>query len=148
MIVERTLDVGLCLEVLTDKDIFDSISEDTATIEDLRVDVIADYWLKIEVDNLLIGVVQFKRMFNKCFDSHIHILKEHRKEYSVMSGEKILEWCDENIKGSLLYTNVPCFCHNVKRFLINFNFTEQGVLPKAWFKNGKMNDMTILTREV
>tara|TARA_R110002096_G_scaffold389756_1_gene584199 strand:- start:19 stop:465 length:447 start_codon:yes stop_codon:yes gene_type:complete len=148
MIVDRTLDVGICLEVLSDAYIFDSISEDTATIESIKVDVINDYWLKIEVEDRVIGVVQFKQVFNKCFDSHIHILKEFRKEHSNDAGDLILNWCYENITGSLLYTNVPDFCDNVKRFLLSFGFTEQGILSNAWFKNGKQNNMTILTREV
>ena len=148
MIVYRTLDVGLCLEVLTDSYIFDCISEDTATIEDLKIDVITDYWLSIEVEDQVIGVVQFKRMFKNCFDSHIHILRQYRKGHSISAGKAILEWCNDNISGSLLYTNVPDFCPNVKRFLLSFGFTEQGVLPNAWCKNGKMNDMTILTKEI
>ena len=135
--VERTFDVKLCLDILTDEDIFDSISEDGATFDNLKVDVISDYWLKIVVNDELIGVMQLKQMFSKCYDSHIHILKEWRKKYSMMAGELILDWCRENITGSLLYTNVPEFCPNVKEFLIGFGFTEQGVLPNAWRKNGK-----------
>ena len=147
MIVSRTLDVGDCLTVLTNTEIFDSISEDGATIEALKVDVINDYWLSVYTGAGLIGVVQFKRMFNKCFDCHIHILKEHRK-HSENAATKILRWCADNISGSLLYTNVPEFCGNVKAFLLKFGFTEQGVLPNAWRKHGKQNNMTILTREV
>ncbi len=148
LIVERTLDVGICLAILTDKDIFEAISEDTATLDDLRVDVLTDYWLNIELDKQSIGVVQFKRMFNKCFEAHIHILPEFRKDHSINAGQLILIWCKENIQGSLLYTTVPEFCPNVKNWLVNFGFIEQGILPKAWFKHGQQNDMTILTREV
>ena len=148
MRIERTLDVGICLDVLMNENIFNSISEDGGTIEDLKVDVLNDYWLKITVDDIVIGVVQFKQMFNKCYDSHIHILPEHRKANSLSAGDKILEWCGENINGSTLYTNVPSFCENVKLFLIKFGFVERGVIPNAWNKNGKLNDMTILTRGV
>ena len=147
MNVTRTLDVGLCLEVLTNKDIFESISEDTATHDNLIVDVINDYWLKVEVDQDIIGVVKFKQMFSKCWDCHIHILPKHRS-HSMSAGKAILNWCKENLHGSLLYTNVPEFCPNVKSFLMKFGFTEQGVLHRAWLKNGKLNNMTILTREV
>ena len=147
MIVERTLDVGICLDVLTDKDIFESISEDTATHDNLIVDVMNDYWLKIESDQEIIGVVKFKQMFNKCWDCHIHILPKHRN-HSSEAGRSILIWCKENLHGSLLYANVPEFCPNVKSFLIKFGFTEQGILPRAWYKNGRQNDVIILTREV
>ncbi len=123
MLVERTLDVGECLEILTDSQIFDAISEDGATIEDLKVNVIKDYWLSIYVGSSLIGVVQFKRMFNKCFDSHIHILPKFRKEHSITAGKEILKWCNDNINGSLLYTNAPEFSPNVKAYLLKFAFT-------------------------
>ena len=44
MIVQRTLDVGACLTILTNPEIFDLISEDGATFNDLDVDVIKHYW--------------------------------------------------------------------------------------------------------
>jgi len=146
--VERTFDVKLCLDILTDEDIFDSISEDNADTHNLKVDVVNDYWVKIEVDHDVIGVLQLKSMFTNCYDSHIHILPEYRRDYSEQAGELLWNWLQENVKGSLLYTNVPVFCSNVKRFLLRFGFTEQGILPKAWKKNGRQNDMIILTREV
>lgn len=148
LIVQRTLDVGICLAVLTNPKIFDAISEDGATIEDLKVDVIKDYWLSIIDGDLEIGVVQFKQIFNKCYDSHIHILPEFRKEYTEKSGKLIWKWIEQHLKGCLLYTNVPVFCPNVKEFLIGFGFKETGYLKKAWLKNGKQNDMWILTRSV
>ena len=146
--VERTLNVGICLDILTDPNIFDSISEDGATIETLKIDVIKDYWLSIEDNEILIGAVQFKQMFNKCWDAHIHILPEHRKEYTKQAGAGIWEWIKDNLNGCLIYTNVPVFCPNVKEFLLAFGFKETGYLTKAWFKNGIQNDMWILTRSV
>ena len=146
--VRRTLDVGICLDILTNKDIFDSISEDDATIEHLKVDVIKDYWLSITDGDLEIGVVQFKQMFNKCFDAHIHILPKYRKDYSIAAGHKIWDWVQEYLSGCLLYTNVPVFCPNVKEWLMHFKFKETGYLEKAWLKDGKQNDMWIMTRSV
>jgi len=148
MNVERTFDVGFILDVLSNEEILDSISEDGFNVEMFNFDVIKDTWLKIENEGVLIGVVQFKPMFTNCFDSHIHILPKFRKAYSAKSGEMILKWCSENMSGSLLYTNVPDFCVNVKNFLLSFGFKEIGILEKAWTKNGIQNDMTILTKRV
>lgn len=142
----RTLDVGFCLDILTNEDIFDAISEDGATVEDLNVDVINQLWVRVEVDGLGIGVVQFKRIFSQCWDAHIHILPEYRKEHSLEAGEKIWQWVMDNLNGSLIYTNVPVFCESVKDFLLNFGFKHSGELEKAWLKNGKSNDMWILTK--
>jgi len=148
MIAQRTLDVGLCLEVLTEPKIFDAISEDGATINDLRVDVFDEYWIEIIDGDLVIGVAQFKPMFNKCFDSHIHIMPEYRKKHSINAGKALINWCKENLKGCLLFTTIPEFCPNVVSFLMAFEFKESGQLKKAWKKGGKQNDMTILTRSV
>ena len=142
----RTLDVGYCLDILTNEDIFDAISEDGSTFESLKIDVINELWVKIEANGTDIGVVQFKRMFNQCFDAHIHILPEYRKEYSQEAGERIWRWVMSHLKGSLIYTNVPVFCQNVVHFLEGFGFEQKGYLDSAWLKNGKLNDMIILTK--
>ena len=144
----RTLNTGLCLEILMNEKIFDSISEDGATVNDVRVDIYDEYWVELTSNNIAIGVAQFKPMFNKCFDCHIHILPEHRKEHSLDAGSALIEWCEDYLKGCLLFTTIPEFCPNVVAFLKAFDFKESGILKGAWKKNGKQNDMTILTRSV
>ena len=145
MIAGRTLDVGACLEVLTNPEIFEAISEDGATHFDLKIDVMNDIWLDIIHNDELIGIVQFKPIFSKCFEGHIHILPKHRKN-SQLAGKAICDWLDEHLKGNLIYTTVPVICGNVKKFLLSFGFKENGFLEKAWSKNGKLIDMWILTK--
>ena len=146
LIASRTLDVGYVLSILSNAEILDAISEDGFKIEMLKVDVIGDYWVELIDGNLEIGVAQFKPIFNKTYDCHIHILPQYRKKYSQDAGTKLLEWSSEHLKDSLLYTTVPVFCENVKRFLLSFGFKESGLLDKAWLKNGVLNDVSILTK--
>ena len=145
---KRTLNTGLCLEILMDSQIFDAISEDGATVNDVRVNIFDEYWVEITNNDVVIGVAQFKPMFNKCFDCHINILGEYRKEHALDAGNALIEWCKENLKGCLLFTTIPDFCPNVVSFLKAFGFEESGKLKCAWKKNGKQNDMTILTRSI
>ena len=147
MIVGRTLDIGLILDVLTNEVIFDAISEDTMTIENLNLDVIKDSWLSVKVKGTLIGCVQLRHMFNKCWDAHIHILPEHR-EHSREAGNKIWSWIEENLKVGLIHTNVPIFCPNVRKFLLEFKFEDAGYLKKCWLKNNELNDVWIMTRSI
>mgnify|MGYP000329287161 CR=1 FL=1 len=146
MIVQRTLDVGVCLSILTNPEIYDLISEDGATFDDIHVDVIKNYWLSI-YDKKLIGVMQIKPITSSCYEGHIHILKEHRKKYSKEAGEGIMAWCKDNLNGTL-YAHTPSYCKNVINFLERFGFSNTGVLPKAWKKNGELNDLTILSRVI
>ncbi len=145
---KRTLNTGLCLEILMTPEIFSAISEDEATVNDVRVDIFDEYWVELTSGETVIGVAQFKPMFNKCFDCHIHILPKHRKQHSIDAGSALIEWCKDKLKGCLLFTTIPEFCPNVVAFLKAFDFKEAGALKGAWKKNGKQNDMTILTRSV
>ena len=145
--MERIFDVKKCLDILTNEHIFDSITEDGATIEDLKVDVINNYWLGIYKSMTLIGVLLLRPIYSECYDIHIHILKEHRKN-GKRAGLAIIEWCNKNIPNKTLHTNIPIFCKNVRHFVVSLGFKEVGVIPKVWKKNGKMNDMSIFTRTV
>lgn len=147
MIIERIFDVKKCLDVLTDAHMFDSISEDGATFEDLKVDVINHYWLGIYEGINFIGVLLLRPIYSECFDIHIHILKEHRKHFK-SAGLAIIEWCKESIPNKTLHTNVPVFCRNVRYFVLSLGFKEAGIIPKVWKKNGIMNDMYIFTRMI
>ena len=143
--IKRTLDVGSILSVLRDDNIFKAICEDGFNKEDFNPNVIEEYWVEFTLNNELLGVAQFKPLFSNCFDSHIHVLPEKR-EHSIGIGKGLINWCNENIPNSLLYTTVPESCQNVVRFLINFDFEQTGTLKKAFTKNGKHEDLNILTR--
>jgi hypothetical protein len=147
MIIERIFDVKKCLDILTDDHMFDSISEDGATFDDLKVDVINHIWLGIYEGIDLIGVFLLRPLYSECYDVHIHILKEYRK-YFKSAGAAIIDWCKENIPNKTLHTNVPVFCKNVRYFVLSLGFKEAGVIPGVWKKHGKMNDMSIFTRLV
>ena len=85
-------------------------------------------------------------MFNKCYDAHIHILHGYRKEHAIESGKQIMNWLRKNMKGCTIYTNTPEYCGNVRAFLRGFEFQETGRIPRAWLKNGILNDLIIMTR--
>lgn len=147
MKIERTYDVKVCLDVLTNEHIFDAISEEGVRFEDLVVDVINHYWLGIYEKGDLIGVLLLKKIFTECYDIHIHILKEYRK-CAKKAGKAVIDWCKKNITGSTLHTNVPVIYKNVKHFVLSMGFKEAGLIPKVWKKNNEMNDMYIFTRTV
>jgi N-acetylglutamate synthase-like GNAT family acetyltransferase len=145
MNVQRTLDVGTCLDVLTNPQIFDDISEDGATFNDLKVDVIGDYWISMHDKQTLLGVAQFKPLSSCCYESHIHILGEHRKAHAESIGKELIKWCEQNLEG-VLYVKPPSYFNRVTEYLKQFGFVELGTLEKAWRKNGVLNSMTILSR--
>ena len=145
MIASRTLNVGLVIEVLTDEQIFAATNEDGAKEVNLKIDVINEFYVTLYEESELVGMANFKSKTLNMYDCHINILPEQRK-YSMEAGHALLEWCSDNLKGCLLYTNVPSCCDNVKQFLLKFGFEQSGILKNAWLKDGKRHDLNILTR--
>lgn len=143
---ERTFDVKLCADVLLRPDIFETISEDGATYNEIKFDVVDNYWLKLTANGALIGIFQLKQLFAKCYQGHIHILPEYRERFSIKCGEQIIKWSEANIKGSTILTTVPSIYKNVVSFLTKFEFKRNGVMPKSFLKNKELHDLIILTR--
>ena len=146
MIVERTLDVGEILSVLTNKEIFNVISEDDSSVDDLKVDVIKDYWLRIVDGHVLIGVVNFKPTTKRCYEGHIHILPQFRKTSSLQAGDGIANWLTKNLSGYTIHTKTPSCYPNVQAFLKRFQFESTGRFKGSWLKNGELHDLIIMSR--
>lgn len=123
-----------------------TVREEGASIEDLKIDVIKDYWVDFEKDGVKMGVAQFSQKFANCYEGHIQVLPEYRKKYTQEIGVKLWGWVEENLPGSLIVTHVPFLYDNVKNFLLVNGFKQVGILEKAYRKEGKQNDMWILTK--
>lgn len=146
--IKETLDVGFCLDILMNDDIFEAISEDEATIDDLNIDVMKHFWLALTDDDQDIGCVQLIPKTSNSWEAHIHILPIHRKRYSHRAGLEIWHWLRMNLKGNVIYCKVPSNSPNVKKYLEGFKFKQVGLLEKVWLKNGKLLNMWIMSRGI
>jgi hypothetical protein len=138
--------VGYCYDILTHDEIAATIREDGARIEDLKVDVVGDCWVKFVDGDKQLGVAFFHPIYSGCFDAHIHVLPEFRKEYTKEIGLQLWQWVEENLPDSLIVTHVPKLYENVRRFLLMNEFKEVGTLEKAFLKEGKKQDMWIMSK--
>lgn len=145
--VERTLDVGLCLQIISTPEIWKVISEDTATVNNNVPNVIDHIWLGVYADKTLIGVVHCHQKWLNTLQCHIQILPEHR-EFSLKAGQCIIEWILENTDYKNLYTEVPNIYSNVTNFLKKFDFKESGIIRDCYTKDQKLTDIIILTKKI
>ena len=136
IVVDRTLDIGLCLSILAEPEIWETISEDTATIDNNIPDVINDMWLAIYADKKVIGVCHLHQKYLNTVQAHIQILKRHR-EFSISAGECIIKWIKTNTEYKNIYTEVPSLYSNVIAFLKNYNFKEVGEIKDCYTKEQK-----------
>ena len=145
--VIRTFDVSVCLEIISNPEIWEVISEDTATIENNIPDVVNHIWLAIYNDNNLIGVCHLHQKWLNTVQAHIQILKKYR-QFSLNSGKCIIKWILENTDYKNLYTEVPSIYSNVVNFLKEFDFQESGKIRDCYTKDQKLIDILILTKEL
>lgn len=145
--VERTFDTGLCLQAISRPEIWEVISEDTATVENNVPDVIGDFWLAIYNGDSVIGVCYLHQKWLNTVQGHIQIFKESR-EFSKQAGKCIIQWIANNTDYKNIYTEVPSIYSNVVDFLKMFGFKESGVLIDCYTKDQKLTDIIILTKSL
>lgn len=146
--VERTLDIGLCLSVINNPDIWKTVSEDSASIENNIPDVVNEFWLAIYGDDQLIGVCRYHQKWKNTIQGHIMILPQFRKEYSKGVGFALIDWVLDNTEYTNIYTEVPSIYSNVINFLKSFDYVESGIIRDCYTKDQKTTDIVILTKKI
>ena len=146
MIIERTRDIDLINTIMFDDDIFDTVSEDGATKDRQRFDVYNEYWLKVLVNNELVGLYNLHHTNKSTLEAHVHILKKFRGEHSVNSILKVYEWLVENCGSEVVkfISNIPVIYPNVLRFCLSNGFKHEGVNRKSYLKNGSIHDVDMV----
>lgn len=148
MIIERTYNSGLIMDVLLDRGIISTIAEDGATIENIQPDVFKDIWLVAIDDNKVIGVCGLPAKTSSCCEVHLRILKEHRAKHKNNIAEKIEKWIVDNTPFKTVIAEIPEVFINVTSFMKSIGFTQTGVIDKCWKRNGKLIDLIILSKRV
>ena len=146
MIIERTRDIDIINSIMFDDDIFDTVSEDGATKERQRFDVYNEYWLKVLVNNEVVGLYNLHHTNQSTLEAHVHILKRFRGDHSVNSILKAYEWLVENCGSEVVKftSSIPVIYPNVLRFCLSNGFTHEGVNRKSYLKNGIVHDVDMV----
>jgi hypothetical protein len=146
LIIERTRDIDLINSVMFDDDIFNVISEDGATKERQRFDVYNEYWLKVTVDDDLVGLYNLHTTNQSTLEAHVHILPEFRKQHSNASIRKVYKWLIDNCGDEVVkfIANIPSIYPNVLRFCLSNGFTHEGINRKSYLKNNLIHDVDMV----
>lgn len=131
----RTLDVGLCMDIM--RSMWDDISEDGA--EEYYPDVVGEYWVQMFTDET-IGLYRLHRLNAITYQIHAFILPKHRENHANESGKMILQWCRDNLEFNKLVAEIPFKYENVYRFTLAQGFRDEGVNRESFLKNGKIWD--------
>lgn len=138
-----TTDKALIKSILMNEEIFKAIKDDGFS-GSFEPDIENETWVSITVNDKCIGVYNFHGRGVITCEIHAHILPEYRKEFSLESGLKILQWFVKYFKYRKLVAQVP-FCHpNVKAFCLANGFKEEGINKGSYLKNGELLDQWYL----
>ncbi len=143
--VFKITDIPTILSVLTDPDIFATISEDGIKPEDLKIDVDSQCWLAMVSSSKFLGLYNLKPLSGVCLDIHAHVLPEFRKEHSKETGRAALQWIYANApKYHKVEARIPVCYKNVRDFTCSFGFKEEGLSRLSYRKNGMLHDQYLL----
>jgi hypothetical protein len=148
VIIERTYNSGLIMDVLLNENIISTIAEDGATIENIQPNVFKDIWLVAINNNKVIGVCSLPAKTSSCCEVHLRVLKEHRSKHKSEVADKIEKWIVDNTPFKTVIAEIPEVFINVTSFMKSIGFTQTGVIDKCWKRNGKLIDLIILSKRV
>lgn len=131
LIPQRTLDVGLCMDVM--HAMWDEISEDG--VDEFFPDVINEHWVQMEE----IGLYRLHQLNAVTYQIHAFILPEHRDK-AKESGVAILKWCLDNLDFNKLIAEIPMKYPNVYHFTKHQRFKDEGINRGSFLKDGKIWD--------
>lgn len=142
MSLDRTNDIELIKSILSDEEIFDRISEDGMTMDDIKIDPKKECWLAAYANEHLIGVFVLAPTNSRCIEIHVHILKEFRS-YAVEATLKVYEFI-LTTKYLKLIAKIPDIYKDVIGFSEKMGMKKEGVNRKSYLKNNQLLDQIYL----
>ena len=142
MIASRTYNTKLIRGILIDPEIYDRISDDSRA--KLKINTKTQYWVKMEVDDELIGVYWLQPLNRWTVNIHAQILAKYREKHAFESGKAILQWFLDNTDYLKIVGEIPDCYPDVIKFTQKFGFQIEGCNRQSVMKNGKLIDQTLL----
>ena len=128
--------------ILKDPEIFGRISEDGIVAASYEVPFDGhQIYMKIMVDDQLIGVWIVYPDNRTTLNIHCNILKDHR-EHGKSAGNLILEWFALESEDSYqkLNAEIPVIYNDVYHFTKSFGFADEGINRQSIMKGGTIVD--------
>ena len=144
MHVVRTFAADRVYKLVTTPEIWDTVAEDGRDPIAYAPDFDSTCYLAVTVDGETVALYSLSRLNRVMMDIHPHVLPEHRKEYSMESCRKVVEWVWGNAPWCQKIIGwVPTIYPNVRNFAIANGFVREGLVTDSYLKNGKIHDQWI-----
>ena len=126
--------------VLSDPEIFDTISEDGMKVVKMPDGVLYLCGYAPE----LIGCFIVHKTSGISGSCHVQVLPEHREEHTDRFCHDVIEWVWDNTELLKLTAEIPFLYPNVRDCALRHGFEIEGVNKLSFRKNGKIHDQWYL----
>jgi len=141
--VTATDDLALIRSIMMHPDILPAITDDTWDGRPLELDP-TGFYLVVFADGKIIGIYHLHWINGVTLQGHAHILKEHRKQYSLDSIKAVYAYILQNVRRChKVACDVPVVYKNVIRFLEVSGFSLEGNRRYAFKLDDRLHDVAI-----
>ena len=145
MQVERTFHVGLIYSLMTLPEIWATVAEDGQDPMQYVPDFQGTCWLVMRVGGEPVALYAFEKVNGITVEIHAQVLPQYRKQYSMASGRKAIEWIWENAPWCRkIIAWVPELYPNVRDFAVANGFKIEGNSAQSYLKNDTVYDQWLL----
>ena len=122
---------------------FDEVSADG--VESYTPDVMGEYWIGLRADNQYVGCYRFHQLTTTTWEGHVHMIPEHRNNYSYACVRPVKLWMLENLEDmEKINVTIPALYKNVISFTESIGFVNEGVDRLSFKKSGVLHDQVKL----
>lgn len=143
MRIERTNDMKLVKEIMTNEKIFDKLTDDGCDSFE-PVDTESLWWLAV-YDGEEVGGVYFLHPLNSvCYEMHTCLLPSLWGSKANAAAQKLLEYAFNVMKARKVVTNVPECNRLALKYATRNGMKVEGVNRESFLKNGRLENQIML----
>jgi hypothetical protein len=145
--IARTFDTDLIYGIMTQPDLWATVAEDGQDVMSYAPDLDTECWVLMTTpeDNDPVALYVFKRVNSVMIEIHAQVLPQHRKQYSMETGRRAIEWIWANVPWcEKVIAWVPTLYPNVRDFTLANGFEIEGINTQSYRKHGKTHDQWLL----
>jgi RimJ/RimL family protein N-acetyltransferase len=149
--IERTTDLNLVKEVMTNKALFEASmpDEDIAALKEGQWNPSPYGWtyLKLEKDNKIIGILRYMHLSNITVDLHWHLLPEYwGSGLSDKFQEELEKWFRKNTKVFKITVQTPSACKHTIKAAARVGYEIEGMLIGAIVWRDKVEHLVLMSK--
>lgn len=147
--LNRTKNKYVIKEILSNDELWKSITDDHADKDSFDIDIESDHWLLLSTEDELVGCYKVEKRNSSHIEVHTNILPKHRKERSIECGILLYKWILSHERIMKLTVTIPVTFSNVRDYCLHFGLCDEGLNKSSILKNGELLDQWIMgiTRE-